>query len=232
MALPAPRAARRRRRCYVALAVVVPIGLGYVTTHVGRAVVPPNHLGVAYEDVKFTTSDGLELEGWYVPSTNGAAVIAFPGRNGPQTQDAHARPPRLRRAAVRPPRRGQERGRARTRGAGAAARTSRRRSSSSQRRPDVDPDRIGGDRPLRRRRDDARDRRRDRPSSRPSCPRAPARARSPRTWTRRRSAGAGEGAGRSDARLQDRCRSRVSSNQPPPANLKDLAAKIAPPRCC
>ena len=29
---------------------------------------PPDHLGVAYENVKFTTSDGLELEGWYVPS--------------------------------------------------------------------------------------------------------------------------------------------------------------------
>src|SRR5215207_7169626 len=66
--------------------VVLPIGLGYVTTHTGRAVVPPNHLGVAYEDVTFKTSDGLELEGWYVPSKNGAAVIAFPGRNGPQKQ--------------------------------------------------------------------------------------------------------------------------------------------------
>jgi hypothetical protein len=70
----------------VGLMVLVPIGLGYVTTHVGRAVVPPNHLRVPYEDVKFTTSDGLELEGWYVPSKNGAAVIAFPGRNGPQKQ--------------------------------------------------------------------------------------------------------------------------------------------------
>jgi len=70
----------------VALLVLVPIGLGYITTHVARAVVPANHLGVPYEDVKFTTSDGLELEGWYVPSSNGAAVIAFPGRSGPQKQ--------------------------------------------------------------------------------------------------------------------------------------------------
>src|SRR5215218_8451252 len=70
----------------VALAVVLPIGLAYVTTHTGRAVVPPNHLGVPYEDVSFTTGDGLELEGWYVPSRNGAAVFAFPGRNGPQKQ--------------------------------------------------------------------------------------------------------------------------------------------------
>jgi uncharacterized protein len=70
----------------VAAWVVLPIGLGYVTTHVGRAVVPPNELGVPYEDVTFRTSDGLELEGWYVPSKNGAAVIAFPGRRGPQRQ--------------------------------------------------------------------------------------------------------------------------------------------------
>jgi uncharacterized protein len=66
--------------------VVFPIGEAYVMTHVGRAVVPPAHLGVAYEDVAFTTSDGLHLEGWYVPSRNRAAVIAFPGRKGPQSQ--------------------------------------------------------------------------------------------------------------------------------------------------
>jgi uncharacterized protein len=68
----------------VVYALVLPIGLGYVTTHIGRAVVPANKLGVAYENVRFTSSDGLELEGWYVPSRNGAAVIAFPGRKGPQ----------------------------------------------------------------------------------------------------------------------------------------------------
>jgi dienelactone hydrolase len=65
---------------------LMPIGLGYVTTHTARSVVPANHLGVAYENVSFTTSDGLKLQGWYVPSKNGAAVIAFPGRNGPQKQ--------------------------------------------------------------------------------------------------------------------------------------------------
>jgi MYXO-CTERM domain-containing protein len=70
----------------VATTILLPTGLGYIVTHTARSVVPANHLGVAYEDVKFTTGDGLELEGWYVPSRNGAAVIAFPGRSGPQKQ--------------------------------------------------------------------------------------------------------------------------------------------------
>ena len=72
---------------FVAAALVlVPVVLGYVTTHVGRAVVPEADLRVPYEDVSFTTADGLELEGWYIPSRNGAAVISFPGRKGPQEQ--------------------------------------------------------------------------------------------------------------------------------------------------
>jgi dienelactone hydrolase len=33
--------------------------------------------------VTLRTADGLELAGWYVPSLNGAGVIAFPGRSGP-----------------------------------------------------------------------------------------------------------------------------------------------------
>ena len=70
----------------VAWELMMPIALGYGTTHIVRPVVPVANLGTAYEDVSFRTSDGLVLEGWYVPSRNGAAVIAFPGRNGPQKQ--------------------------------------------------------------------------------------------------------------------------------------------------
>jgi uncharacterized protein len=66
--------------------VVVPVALGYVFTHVSREKVPEPRLGAAYENVAFKTSDGLTLRGWYVPSHNGAAVIAFPGRKGPQRQ--------------------------------------------------------------------------------------------------------------------------------------------------
>lgn len=66
--------------------VVFPLGLGYGATHVLRQEVPAASLGAAYEDVSFTTADGLRLEGWYVPSRNGAAVIVYPGRSGPQAQ--------------------------------------------------------------------------------------------------------------------------------------------------
>jgi uncharacterized protein len=63
-----------------------PLSLSYVFTHVSRLKVPLARLGAPHEDVSFTTSDGLKLRGWYVPSRNGAAVIAFPGRRGPQRQ--------------------------------------------------------------------------------------------------------------------------------------------------
>jgi dienelactone hydrolase len=66
--------------------VVVPLSIAYVGSHVSRAEVPEAKLGAAYEDVKLDTSDGLELEGWYVPSRNRAAVIVFPGRTGAQKQ--------------------------------------------------------------------------------------------------------------------------------------------------
>jgi uncharacterized protein len=56
----------------------------YVLTHSARAFVPVDHVGAPHEEVSFTTADGLRLRGWYVPSKNGAAVIAFPGRKGSQ----------------------------------------------------------------------------------------------------------------------------------------------------
>ena len=67
-----------------ALLLVYPISQSYVFTHAARAYVPAPELGTAYEEVAFTTSDGLRLEGWYVPSENGATVIVFPGRRGSQ----------------------------------------------------------------------------------------------------------------------------------------------------
>jgi hypothetical protein len=64
--------------------LMYPFAESYVVTHTGRAFVPTPDLGAAYRNVSFTTPDGLRLEGWYVPSRNGAAVISFPGRKGPQ----------------------------------------------------------------------------------------------------------------------------------------------------
>jgi uncharacterized protein len=39
----------------------------------------PADRGLAYQDVAFRTSDGIRLSAWYVPSTNGAAVVLLPG---------------------------------------------------------------------------------------------------------------------------------------------------------
>jgi len=67
-----------------AVAVIFPVTIAYIVTHAARAKVPPADLGAAYENVEFTTSDGLQLKGWYIPSRNGAAVISFPGRTSSQ----------------------------------------------------------------------------------------------------------------------------------------------------
>jgi fermentation-respiration switch protein FrsA (DUF1100 family) len=68
----------------VAYFIIVPFSFAYVVTHTARGFVPTADLGAAHEEVSFKTSDGLTLEGWYVPSKNRAAVIAFPGRKGSQ----------------------------------------------------------------------------------------------------------------------------------------------------
>ncbi len=124
-------------------ALVLIAGYGYVTTHVGRAVVPADHLRVAHEDVKFTTSDGLELEGWYVPSKNGAAVIAFPGRNGPQAKTRMLA--RHGYGVLLFDRRGEgdSDGEPNSWGWGGEA-DIKAAIAYLQHRPDVDPDRIGG----------------------------------------------------------------------------------------
>jgi hypothetical protein len=63
--------------------VLVPLALAIVVTHRPRVEVEPADLGRPYEEAALRTRDGLELAGWYVPSRNGAAVIAYPGRRGP-----------------------------------------------------------------------------------------------------------------------------------------------------
>jgi pimeloyl-ACP methyl ester carboxylesterase len=66
--------------------IALAVGFSYMVTHVARAEIQTPHLGTPHENVTLKTSDGLHLKGWYIPSRNGAAVIAFPGRKGPQAQ--------------------------------------------------------------------------------------------------------------------------------------------------
>ena len=82
----------------------MPVGMAIVDIHsLHRAVGSPP--SADYETVSLTTSDGLDLEAWYHPSRNGAAVLMLSGGGGDirgtirHAQDA--RPPRLRRAALR-----------------------------------------------------------------------------------------------------------------------------------
>ena len=63
--------------------VVLPIGFAELATLRDRELPPAVQLGRPYEPVELRTDDGLRLAGWYVPSRNGAAVIAFPGRTQP-----------------------------------------------------------------------------------------------------------------------------------------------------
>jgi uncharacterized protein len=58
--------------------LLVPIAMGVGATHKWREAVgdPPS---AGYRDVSFRASDGLDLEGWYRPSRNGAAVVVIHG---------------------------------------------------------------------------------------------------------------------------------------------------------
>ena len=123
--------------------VLLPLSLSYAFTHSARAVVPRAKLGAAYEQVAFTSADGLTLKGWYVPSKNGAAVIAAPGRAGSQ------RPARM---LVRHgygvllfDRRGEGESEGDPNAFGWGAPTDMKAAIAYlQRRPDVDRGRIGG----------------------------------------------------------------------------------------
>jgi hypothetical protein len=83
---------RSARRVAIGLAavlfvafVVFPIGYAYVGTHAARPPVEDIDLGSAsVEQIQLHTSDGLTLEGSYVPSKNGAAVVVAFGRKGTQ----------------------------------------------------------------------------------------------------------------------------------------------------
>jgi uncharacterized protein len=89
------RAWRYLRRALIGVAaaigiffVLFPLSLSYGFTHVARLQTPNGDLGAPYRHVEFKATDGLRLDGWLVPSKNGAAVIVYPGKHGTQR---HAR---------------------------------------------------------------------------------------------------------------------------------------------
>jgi uncharacterized protein len=85
------RARRYARRALIGFAglivlveVLIPVLIGYGTTHIARSDKNTGTLDRAHVDVTLRTSDDLDLPGWYVPSKNRAAVIVFPGRENRQ----------------------------------------------------------------------------------------------------------------------------------------------------
>jgi hypothetical protein len=123
--------------------IVLPTAIGIVATHKARSPVTAVSLGRPYEPVRLTTSDGLQLRAWYVPSRNGAAVIAFPGRSQPVP---HARMLiRHGYGVLLLDRRGEGASEGDYNAFGwAGERDLRAAIGFLQQRPDVDPDRIGG----------------------------------------------------------------------------------------
>ena len=45
----------------------------------------PASYGLAYQDVAFSTADGVRLSAWYIPARNGAAVVLLPGAGSTRT---------------------------------------------------------------------------------------------------------------------------------------------------
>jgi hypothetical protein len=119
--------------------VVFPIGFPYVYTHTGSTASTP-HLGVPSERVKIPTADSLQLDGWYVPSKNRAAVVVYPG---PARADEARMLIRHGYGVLLVEPRGQGRSEGDSiRWAG--DRDLLAAAAFLQRRPDVDSDRIGG----------------------------------------------------------------------------------------
>lgn len=80
-----------RRRWWVPVTLLVLVATFLSSWTLGQAVAAvyaprpelggrtPSDLGVAFSDVTFPSSDGVELAGWYVPTRNGAAVAMMHG---------------------------------------------------------------------------------------------------------------------------------------------------------
>lgn len=61
--------------------VAIVVGPAVAVNHVPRPSIgdAPDAVGLEHEDLRLRTPDGVELAAWYVPSTNGAAVVLLHG---------------------------------------------------------------------------------------------------------------------------------------------------------
>jgi len=119
--------------------VVFPVGFSYGYTHTGRIASAPE-LGIPYESVTVTTSDDLKLSASYVPSRNRGAVVVFPGASAVKEARMMARHG-YGVLLLDPRGQGNSEGDI-VRWAG--DRDLLAGAEYLQRRPDVDPERIGG----------------------------------------------------------------------------------------
>lgn len=65
--------------------VIAPAVLATNVPHHPRDTETPAARGLAYQDVTLTAADGTDLRGWYVPSSNGAAVVLLHGTSSSVT---------------------------------------------------------------------------------------------------------------------------------------------------
>ena len=123
--------------------VLLPVAFAILATQHGRAMPAPADVGRAYASVSLTAADGVRLAAWYVPSRNRAAIVAFPGRSGPVAQARLLA--RHGYGALLLDRRGEgaSEGDINLYGWNGEADV-RAAVEYLRRRPDVDPDRIGG----------------------------------------------------------------------------------------
>jgi pimeloyl-ACP methyl ester carboxylesterase len=70
----------------------MPLVMGFMITHAPRWPIDDAALAIPHQDVHIATADGRELAAWYVPSTNGAAVLVSHGSGGSRKRvAAHVR---------------------------------------------------------------------------------------------------------------------------------------------
>ena len=127
--------------------VSIPLGSGLLITHAPRWEIQEASLGIPHEEVTVPTADGRALSAWYVPSRNGAALLVDHGSGGSRERVvAHVR--MLARhgygvLALDLPGNGESEGHSNGLGDNAQPAIDAGLDYLS-RRPDVDPDRIGG----------------------------------------------------------------------------------------